>query len=119
MCRVRHGERQFSFIESVCGWLRGVLRRFTGGVLRIVSDGGRKRVGSESGISRAHPYAVLSETKILIRPYRVPAREGIQSPGVTAHAFAYVTDRRNLDESSLPPSSRILAIRGFGGADGR
>ena len=46
-------------------------------------------------------FAVLSETKILIRPYRVPAREGIQSPSVTAHAFAYVTDRRNLDESSL------------------
>ena len=46
-------------------------------------------------------------------------REGIQAPRMTAHVGARATDRRNSAVSSLPRSSRILAIRGFGGADGR
>ena len=40
---------------------------------RLVSDGvnaDRKRIGSGSGILRAHPCAALSQEKIRIRPYQ-------------------------------------------------
>ena len=67
-------------------------------VLRLVSDGvnaDRKRIGSGSDILHAHPCAALSQEKLRIRPYKEPVREGIQSPRVTAHVLARLTDSTN------------------------
>ena len=73
-------------------------RRTMDAVLRLVSDGvnaDRKRIGSGSDILYAHPCAALSQEKLRIRPYKEPVREGIQSPRVTAHVLARLTDSTN------------------------
>ena len=59
-----------------------------GAVLRLARDEGRKRRGNASGIWLAHERVRLSQEKIRIRRYRVPAREWIQCPRVSAHRCA-------------------------------
>jgi len=71
-------------------------------VLQIVDDTGRKQLGSGSGIPSAHRRAPLSPDKVPLRPYKDPAREGIQSLRVTAQVLVRVTNRRNPHCSSLP-----------------
>ena len=66
-----------------------------------VEDGGRKRIGSASGVGRAYPRATVSSQAIRIGRYMERAHGEIQSPRVFGHEFAGVTKRRNLPVSSL------------------
>ena len=89
-------------------------RRTMDAVLRLVSDGvnaDRKRIGSGSDILHAHPCAALSQEKLRIRPYKEPVREGIQSPRVTAHVLARLTDSTNSPVLLSAPNVRHGAPR--------
>ena len=67
----------------------------------------RKRPGSVWTSTEAHRRASLSqEEKAHIRPYKEPARERIQAPRATAHAFACAADRQNPAVFSLRPTSQ-------------
>ena len=61
----------------------------------------RKRLGNASASSGAQQSAELSQENIRIRPYKDPAREGIQAARMIAHVFARVTNGRFPDVSSL------------------
>lgn len=76
----------------VPGMALGSGSRTTDAVVRMLNNGGRKQIGNASSIGWAHPRAPQSEEKIRIRPYMVPAREGIQAPRVTAYGFARLTN---------------------------
>ena len=55
----------------------------------------------------------------MVRPYKVPAREGIQAVRVTAHLVVVVTNCGNPHLSPLPHSSQWFATCWVGGAAGR
>ena len=67
----------------------------------------------------AHSGAALSHEKIPIGRFEALAREGAQSPRMTAHVFARVTNRKNSGDSFLRRSSHSLAMLGFAGAGGQ
>ena len=61
---------------------------------RFAAEGGRKQIGSASGIGYAQPRAAVSSQAIRIGRIKERAREGIQATRVSAHLFARVTNRR-------------------------
>ena len=79
----------------------------------------RKRLGSGWCISRAHWPAALSSEQSCGSPYKGSPRESADVRSWRAQAFARVANRRIRDCTSLPHSSRMLPIPGFGGAGGR
>ena len=87
--------------------------------LSSLLEHGSKRTGSTCGSWLAQRSGSLSQAKIRTRPYDDPAREGVQSPCGTAQVGAHVADSSIPHFSFLSRSSRMLAMPGFGGADGR
>ena len=79
----------------------------------------RKRAGNASTANVAQRSAALAKGEIRIRPFSVPAREGIQGLRATGQRFARVTDPESLHVLFLPLSSQSPAISGFGGGGGR
>ena len=62
-------------------------------MLRLMRNVGRKRRENACSIWTARPRAALSQKRIRLRRYKVPAREQIQARRAPAHVFARVTTR--------------------------
>ena len=102
----RHDGHCVTPVWSGRAWYRDLGRRRTVASLRFAAVGGRKRIGSASGIVLAQANAAVSSEASCVGRYNERARGRIQSPRWTAHVVARVTNRENRSLSSLPQTSR-------------